>query len=194
MKKAIITFFSLFLLFFAFAQDKPEGLFINSKAPDFRAKDQNGNEVSLKEMRKKGPVVVVFYRGNWCPYCNRFLKKLQDSLQYLSEKGAQVVAITPEATEGIDSTIQKTGVTFPVIYDQDMKIAEGYHVAFKVDDRTLARYKSAGIDLLKNNQQKNAQLPVPAVYIVNREGSVTFRYFDEDYRKRVSVAEIRKNL
>src|SRR5206468_8287128 len=154
-----------------------------------------GADVSMKELRKKGSVVVVFYRGNWCPYCNRFLKHLQDSLELIKAKGAQIVAITPEAAEGIDSTVAHTGASFPIIYDKDMKIANGYKVAFQVDDKTLGRYKNAGIDLLKtNNQVKDAFLPVPAVYVVNKEGSVTFRYFDEDYRKRVSVKELLKAL
>ncbi len=191
MKKSVITLFSVFILFAAFAQEKPEGLFINSKAADFKAQDQNGKEVSMKELRKKGNVVVIFYRGNWCPYCNRQLKKLQDSLEQIVAKGASIVAITPEGPEGIDSTVAKTGATFPLIYDKDMKIAKAYQVSYKVDDRTLGRYKNAGIDLLKNNNQaKDAYLPVPAVYIVNTDGAVTFRYFEEDYKKRVTVKDI----
>lgn len=179
------------MAFAAQAQEKPEGLFINSKAYDFKAKDQNGKEVSLKDMRKKGNVVVVFYRGNWCPFCSRELKRFQDSLQLITAKGAQVVAITPEAAEGIDSTVAKTGATFPIIYDQDMKIANNYGVAFQVTDRDLGRYKNAGIDLLKtNNQVKTAYLPVPAVYVVNTDGAVTFRYFNEDYHKLVSVKDV----
>src|SRR3954470_5133711 len=63
------------------AQEKPEGLFINSKAPDFKGKDQAGTELNLKDMRKQGPVVLVFYRGYWCPYCNKYLKMLADSLE-----------------------------------------------------------------------------------------------------------------
>ncbi|MFL5808731.1 MAG: peroxiredoxin family protein [Flavisolibacter sp.] len=193
MKKALVTVFSLFMLFWAFAQDKPEGLFINSKAPDFKAKDQNGNEVALKDLRKKGNVVVVFYRGNWCPYCNREIKRVQDSLELIKAKGVQLVAITPEAEEGIDSTVAKTGATFPVIYDKDMKISNGYKVAFKVDEKTVTRYKNSNpsIDLLKTNKQvKDAYLPVPAIYIINTEGSVIFRYFEEDYKKRLSVKDL----
>jgi peroxiredoxin len=191
MKKILTAIFSFMLVMTAIAQEKPEGLFINSKAPDFKAKDQDGNEVNLKDLRKKGNVVVVFYRGNWCPFCNRYLKKLQDSLELIKGKGAQLVAITPEGDEGVDSTIAHTGATFPIIYDKDMKIANGYKVAFKVDERTLGRYKNAGIDLLKtNNQTKDAYLPVPAIFIVNKEGAVIFRYFDEDYRRRVNVKEI----
>jgi peroxiredoxin len=195
MKRIIATLAFLLSLTLVQAQDKPEGLFINSKAPDFKAKDQNGNEVSLKDMRKKGNVVVVFYRGNWCPFCNRYLKKLQDSLEFITAKGAQVVAISPEGDEGIDSMAAHTGATFPLIYDKDMKIGKNYKVMYRVDDRTVGRYKNAGIDLLKNNNQtKDAYLPVPAVYIVNTEGSVTFRFFDEDYKTRVSVKEILKAL
>jgi len=176
------------------AQEKPEGLFINSKAPEFKLKDQSGVEVSLKELRKKGPVVLLFYRGNWCPYCSKQLKGLQDSLQFIKEKGAQVVAITPEAITGIDSTIAKTGAIFPILYDADGKLANAYQVGFKVDQKTVSRYKMAGIDLLKTNQQKEAILPVPAVYIINRDGTVTYRYFDENYKRRVSVKEILANI
>lgn len=190
MKKVLIPVFSFLFVLAAAAQEKPEGLFINSKAYDFKARDQNGNEVALKDLRKKSQVVVVFYRGNWSPYCTKELKRLQDSLELITGKGAKLVAITPEGKEGIDSTIAKTGVRFPIISDEGMKIATNYGVAFKVDERTLGRYRNAGIDLLKLNNQKEASLPVPAVYIVNEDGAVTFRYFNEDYRKRISVKEI----
>jgi peroxiredoxin len=196
MKKALATLFSFFIFLTVFAQEKPEGLFINSKALDFKAPDQNGNEVVFKDLRKKGNVVVVFYRGNWCPYCNRQIKRLQDSLELIKAKGAQVIAITPEASEGIDSMVAKSGATFPIIHDKDMKIANAYKVSYKVDDKVVVRYKNSNppIDLLKINDQKNAYLPVPAVYIVNNEGSIIFRYFEEDYKKRLAVKDILKAL
>lgn len=194
MKKAIITFLSFFIVVFALAQEKPEGLFINSKAADFKAIDQNGNEVNTKNLRKLGPLVVVFYRGNWCPYCSKALKRLQDSLPLLTAKRAQVVVITPEGKGGVDSTIAKTGATFPIVSDEGMRISSNYGVAFKVDDRTLGRYKNAGIDLLKLNHQKEASLPVPAIYVVNADGAVTFRYFNEDYRKTISVRELLESV
>jgi len=197
MKRIVCILLSFLIFHFSFAQDKPEGLFINSKVPDFKAKDQNGNDIVFKDLRKKGNVVVVFVRGSWCPYCNHYLKRLQDSLDLIKAKDAQLLVITPENEEGIDSAIAITGATFPIIFDSAMKIANGYHVAYRVDDRTLARYKNSNpsIDLLKRNTQtKEAYLPVTAVYIVNNEGSVTFRYFDEDYKKRVSVKDILKAL
>src|SRR5688572_15771817 len=99
--KKIFFLLSLVFTTAAFAQEKPEGLFINSKAADFRTKDQNGNEVRMKDLRSKGPVVVIFYRGSWCPYCNKELKRFQDSLQLIKDKGASVVAISPELADGL---------------------------------------------------------------------------------------------
>jgi len=197
MKRILTTVFSFFILNCVFSQEKPEGLFINSKAPDFKAKDQNGNEIVFKDLRKKGNVVVVFTRGSWCPYCNKFLRHLQDSSELIKAKKAQLIVITPETRDGIDSVIAKTGVTFPVIYDSLMKITNGYNGSYRVEEKTVVRYKNSNpsIDLLKiNNQRKDAYLPITAVYIVNDEGSITYRYFDEDYKKRVSVKEILQAL
>jgi peroxiredoxin len=179
---------SLFFLN-ASAQDKPEGLFINSKAADFKLNDQNGKSISLKELRKKGPVVIMFYRGYWCPYCNKELKRFQDSLELISAKGT-LIAITPESKEGIDSVFERTGATFSILSDEGMKISSQYGVSFKVDDRTVGRYKNAGIDLAKINNQKEVSLPVPAVYIVNKDGYISYRFFDADYKKRPWVKDI----
>ncbi|MFI5187843.1 MAG: peroxiredoxin-like family protein [Chitinophagales bacterium] len=194
----IRCFLSLFLIIAinANAQEKPEGLFINSKAPDFRAKDQNGNEVELKDLRKKGPVIIVFYRGYWCPYCSKELQKLEDSMPLIKEKGAQVIAITPEKQEGISKTIDKTKATYSIITDEDMKIMRAYDVAYQVDDKTVGRYKLSGIDLLANNGQKagSVYLPVPAVYIVGKDGEIKYRFFDADYRNQALVKDILNNL
>jgi len=194
--KELFFVFAVCISMIAVGQEKPEGLFIHSKAFDFKAKDLTGENVNLKDLRKKGPVVIVFYRGNWCPYCNKELSRLQDSLQLIKDKGASLVAITPESQEGIIKTAEKTKAQFPIIYDEDMKIMKAYDVAYKVDEKTVARYKNFDIDLAANNNQKpeDVFLPVPAVYIVDKEGSITYRYFEPDYKKRPSVKEILKNL
>jgi peroxiredoxin len=179
------------------AQEKPEGLFINSKAPDFKFMGTDGKQTSLKETRKKGPVVIVFYRGYWCPYCNKYLKALQDSLQLILDKGAQLIAITPESKEGIAQTVEKTGAKFPIVTDADMKIMKAYDVAYRVDEKTVGRYKSFDIDLAKNNVQKPDAvfLPVPAVFIVDKDdGEIKYRFFEPDYKKRASIKEILENL
>ena len=177
------------------AQEKPEGLFINSKAPDFKANDQYGKEIRLKEILKDSLVVLIFYRGEWCPYCNRYLKKLEDSLQLIKEKGARLIAVSPEKPENIRKTIEKTKATYPILYDKDMKIMKAYDVAFELDEKTVSRYKNADIDLADANGQKNKViLPVPAIYIIRKEGTIVYRFFEPDYKKRVSVQEILDNL
>lgn len=194
MKK--ITLFLSFLIsvFSVTAQADLKGLNINDNAPDFTAVDQNGKEFNLKSQLKKGAVVIVFYRGQWCPYCNKQLKQLEDSLSMILAKGASVVAITPEKPENVAKTITKTKATYPVLFDDGLKIMKSYDVLFKVDDITIERYKKFGIDFAEANGTINgANLPVPAVYII-KDGKVIFRYFDVDYKKRAYVVDILKYL
>lgn len=174
--------------------DAPEGLFIGSKAPDFKGKDQRGNEIHLKDLLKKGPVVVVFYRGYWCPFCNQELSRLQDSIGQILDKGASLVAITPELSENISKTVEKTKAEYSILHDQDLKIMKAYDVDFVVPENTVSRYRSAKIDLAGINGENGAVLPVPAVYIIDKEQTVRYRFFDPDYKKRPSVKEIIANL
>ena len=153
-----------------------------------------GNSVQLSELIKKGPVVVVFYRGQWCPYCNRQLKRLEDSLNLLKEKGAMLVAVTPEKPENIKKTIVKTKASYPILYDEGLKIMKMYEVAYNVDTATIQRYKKFGIDFNEANGSNGAILPVPAVYIINKEGKLVYKFFDADYTKRPSVKELMEYL
>src|SRR5215510_1959161 len=122
MKRILCLIVVLHVAYFLVAQEAPEGLFINSKAPDFKAKDQNGQEVRLKDLLKNGKVVLIFYRGQWCPYCNKFLKKLEDSSQLITDKKATVIAITPELPENVAKTVEKTSAAFSILYDEGLKI------------------------------------------------------------------------
>jgi peroxiredoxin len=195
MPKFSFLLFCLFVHLFLVAQEKPEGLFINSKAPDFKGIDQYGNEIKLKDVLKDSFVVLIFYRGQWCPYCNRQLKKLEDSLQLIKNKGARLIAVTPETPEYISKTIEKTKANYPILFDKEMKIMKAYSVAFAVDEKTVSRYKNADIDLAAANAQKEkVYLPIPAVYIISKEGTILYRYFESDYKKRASVQEILDNL
>ncbi len=194
MKKIIAAFLSVFMLQIASAQEAPEGLFIGSKAPDFKAKDQNGNEVRLKDLLKKGKVVLVFYRGQWCPYCNRELSRIQDSIQLIKDKGAMVVAVSPEKQESITATVEKTKAEYPVLYDEGLKIMKAYDVEFEVPENTITRYRNANIDIEKNNGANGKYLPVPAVYIIDGESTVTYRFFETDYKKRPWVKDLLNNL
>ena len=177
------------------AQEIPKGLHVNDSAPEFTATDQDGKTISLKDELKKGAVVLVFYRGQWCPHCNKHLKKLEDSLSFVTAKGAGVIAVTPEKPENIAVTVEKTKASYPILFDDGLKIMKSNDVAFAVDDKTIERYKNYGIDFIKVNGDTNgAHLPVPALYVINKEGKIVFRHFDKDYTKRPSVAEILAHL
>jgi len=193
--KKLVSFISLVLVFFmASAQEAPEGLFIASKAPDFRAKDQHGTEIRLKDLLKKGKVVLVFYRGEWCPYCNKELSRLQDSLQLIKDKGATLVAVSPEITENIAKTVEKTKAEYSILYDEGLKIMKAYDVEFELPENTLTRYRNAGLDIEKNNGANGKYLPVPAVFIIDKESTIIYRFFEPDYKKRPSVKELLENL
>jgi peroxiredoxin len=194
MKKLLLSAFLAICVFLSSAQSYPAGLKVNNKAPDFSAKDQNGKMIFLKDELKRGKVVLIFYRGQWCPYCNKELKNMEDSLSLITSKGATVVAVTPELPENISKTIDKTKATYSILSDDNLKIMKAYNVAYSVDSITMKMYKGYGIDFMQANGSNGANLPVPAVYIIDTSGNITYRYFDVDYRKRMSIQEILAHL
>ena len=119
-------------------------LAVGDAAPMFTAKDAQGHEQDLKKMLKKGPVVLYFYRGQWCPYCNKQLSQLQDSLQQLTAKGAQVLVVSPEIQENIGKTVAKTKASFPIVHDENFAIMKAYHTAFTCSPRWWPSTKASG--------------------------------------------------
>lgn len=195
MKSLAFGFLLLFASFSLLAQTNPKGLAINDKAPDFSANDQSGKTINLNSELKKNTVVLVFYRGQWCPFCNKELKALEDSLQFIRSKGGIVIAISPEKPEYITKTIEKTNATYSVLYDEGLRIMKSYDVAFQLDSLTISKYKTYGIDFnIVNGQANGNHLPVPAVYVIDKKGKIAYRHFDPDYRKRASISEIIKHL
>lgn len=160
------------------------------KAPSFSAITHSGEKI---EVPGTGTIVLLFYRGYWCPYCNRQLSALNDSLSFIEAKGANVVAITPEKSSSVDMTIERTKASFKVISDTSNVILKLYNVDFKMDDKTVERYKGFGIDFTVVNANTENTLPVPAVYII-KNGIITYSWFDKDYRKRPSVKELLDHL
>lgn len=188
MKKLLLIAFLIFSSTLLFAQS---GLKKGEQAPDFIAKDNNGKVLNLKTLLKTHKAVVLFfYRGQWCPYCNKHLQQLQDSLQTLTGKGAYVVGVTPETAENISKTIGKTHVSFSIIQDKGYKIMKAYDVNYVLDDKTVGAYKKYGIDLDQNNGNTDHVLPVPATYVIDKSGKLVYVHFDKDYRNRPSVRAI----
>jgi len=171
------------------------GLNVAEKVKDFKATDQNGNKIQLSELLKKRKVVVVFYRGQWCPICKPHLRKLQDSLEEIENKGATVLLITPEKQENIQKTILKTSITIPVIYDKNYRIMEDFDVAFLPSKGLRIMYNTLLMANLKNAQSDDSQtLPVPATYVIEQNGTIKWRHFDRNYAKRANTTDILNQL
>ena len=167
------------------------GLLPGTEAPMFKAIDADSLEFSLKDAIKKGPVVIIFYRGFWCPVCNQHLGSIQDSLKMIEEAGAKVIAISPEKPEYLDKMAEKTSAEFTLLYDEDYKIADAYDVTFKPKAMQLFTYNVVlGAGLKNTHSDKSQRLPIPATYIVNQNGIIVWRQFDPDYKNRSSVKEI----
>jgi peroxiredoxin len=188
MKKYLLITTCMFLSLQVLAQT---GLKNGTEAPNFSVKDNSGNTLDLKVLLKSHKAVVLFfYRGQWCPYCNKHIQQLQDSLQLLTAKGAYVVGVTPETGENIKKTIDKTHASFSIVQDNGYKIMKAYQVNYTVDDALNTKLKGYGVDLEKNNGNTDHVLPVPATYVIDRTGKIIFVHFDKDYTKRASVSAI----
>ena len=164
------------------------GLREGMKAPEFVTTDNSGQKIDLNTILKSHKaVVLIFYRGQWCPYCNRYIQRMQDSLQLLMDKGAYVIAVTPETPSNIGKTIEKTHASFSILQDRNYQIMKDYQVNYTVDDAMLSKLNAYGVDLEKNNGNKDHVLPVPATYIIDPSGKITFVHFDKDYTHRPSI-------
>lgn len=171
------------------------GLKKGDTAPAFTVTDVAGKTIGLKQLLKQHKsVVLFFYRGQWCPYCNKQIQHLQDSLLQLTAKGAYVVGVTPETGDNIQKTVDKTHASFTIVQDKGYKIMKSYGVNYVLDDATVVKYRGFGLDLDKNNGNTDHVLPVPATYVINSLGKIAFVHFDKDYTKRASVKEILATL
>ena len=173
----------------------PHGLKAGDKAPDFTGYDQTGKQVELKKLLDKGPIILFFYRGKWSTDCSRYLNNYQDSLKVLTDQGFNVVAITPESIENVEQTVKLHNLTFTVIYDCQEKIMKDYDVIFNVTKAYQEKIHSDfSINIAENNGRDAARLPVPATYIINKDGIIVAVQFDPDYKNRASVKWMLKNL
>ena len=158
--------------------------------PDFTLPGIDGKPASSKALRKKGPLVVVFYRGAWCPFCNLQLHDLQKHLAEFKAAGATLVAISPQTPDGSASMAQKQSLEFPVLSDKGSKTAQAFGVAYTLPPDLVQTYKGFGLDLEKVNGTPDWQLPLATTYVVTRKGKVAYAFVDVDYRKRAETSEV----
>ena len=162
--------------------------------PKFSLPDVTRGEVSSKNLLKRGPFVLVFYRGGWCPYCNLQLRDLQKHLPEIEALGARLVAISPQTPDNSLSTAEKGGLTFYVLSDQDNRVAKRFGLVYRLSDEVKKLYTDFGVDLEKANGSSAWTLPMSATYVVARDGKIAYSYFDADYKKRAETADVIKAL
>jgi peroxiredoxin len=164
---------------------------VGQSVPNFELPNAKGDLVSFFELLEKGPLVVTFYRGSWCPYCNLQLRALQARLDDIQALGAELIAITPQVPDGSLSNDEMSEMDFVVLSDQDAKLAAEFGVAWQVPEFMLEHMKvDRQLDLESINNGNATILPIPATFVIGRDGVVAWRYVDVDYRTRSEPNDI----
>ena len=169
---------------------KDNALQIGQKVENFSLANHNGENIELADLLKKGPVIISFYRGGWCPYCNLELKALNDYLPQFKTQSAQLVAISPQLPDETLSTAQKNDLEFDVLCDVSNKVAEQFGLLFTLDERIQALYTQFGIDFEHYYGDKSFKLPLPATYVINQKGVITYAFLSEDYTLRAEPIDV----
>lgn len=166
---------------------------IGDKAPDFELTNAKNDNIKLSDYLAKGPVILTWYRGGWCPYCNITLNRLQKELPNFTALGANLLALSPELPDSSISTAEKNELTFEVLSDLGNKVARAYGVVYKLPDPVAKAYQN-GFDLHKYNGDKSDELPLSATYVIAPDGTIKFAFLDAEYRNRAEPEDIIKVL
>lgn len=162
---------------------------VGDYAPEFTLMNALNEKVSLKDYLQKGPVVLVWYRGGWCPYCNINLHYLQEELPNIKAHGANLLALTPELPDQSISTSEKHQLDFEVLSDVGNKVAKEYQVVFKLTE-DVAQIYNEKFGLSEYNGDDSNELPLAATYIIDTDGKIVYAFLDADYRNRAEPSEI----
>lgn len=159
-------------------------------APDFTLQTANGKQVTLGEAVAKGPVILIFYRGGWCPFCQLQLKSLQETLPEFEEMGASLIAVSPQTPAASMATARKLNLTFDILSDHGNMVAHEYGLVWTVGEPQRKVGAMMGIDLPKSNGDSSFELPIPAAYIIDHDRIIRYSFLDTDYTKRMDPVSI----
>lgn len=160
------------------------------KAPEFTLDNSEGRSVSSRDLLAKGPLVITFYRGVWCPYCNLDLKALQAGTPEIEKRGARVVAISPQTAPNSRKSQRDNNLTFPMLSDERSRVAAAYGLRFSLPDYLIELYKGFKNDLPAINDDPAWVLPMPARYIVAPDGVIAYAEVNPDYTQRPDPSEL----
>ncbi|MEU0969524.1 peroxiredoxin-like family protein [Streptomyces sp. NPDC005917] len=165
-------------------------LAVGAQAPRFSLRSATGQAVALDDLLADGPVVLTFYRGAWCPYCNIALRALQQHHDAVTTRGARLVAVSPQIPDESLTLAEKHALTFDVLSDIGSDTAKQYGLTFDLPDDLAAVYDKLGVDLQRVNDGHPRTLPLPATYVIDREGVIRWAFIDTDYTTRAEPADI----
>jgi peroxiredoxin len=168
---------------------------VGDRAPAIVLNNANGETVDVAALLKKGPVIVTFYRGGWCPYCNFELKAYQEILPEIRAAGASLVAISPEKPDDTLSTTEKNALAFEVLGDVGQKVGRAFGLVYDFTEELKIAYRGFKLDIPAHNGTPDEwALPVSATYVIARNGMIMYAYTDPDYRDRADPREVLKVL
>ncbi|NQZ76070.1 MAG: AhpC/TSA family protein [Ekhidna sp.] len=160
------------------------------KLPPFNLPNALGSQINSEDLLSEGPLVISFYRGGWCPYCNMELRALQQILGELNHHNAQLVAISPETPDHSLSTKEKNELTFEVLSDEENSYAKELGLVFQMPEDLREVYHSFNLHVDQHNGNEDYELPMPATYVIDASGTVVFSFVPEDYTYRLEPSEI----
>jgi peroxiredoxin len=164
---------------------------VGDHAPAILLENAKGATIHVGTLLKNGPVIVTFYRGGWCPYCNLELKAYQEILPEIVAAGASLVAISPEKPGDTVSTAEKNALTFEVLSDVGQKVGRAFGLVYEFTEELKRAYHGFNLDIPARNGTPNEwALPVSATYVIDSDGSIVFAYMDVDYRDRADPRDV----
>lgn len=150
--------------------------------------------IHSKDILSKGKMILAFFRGSWCPYCNLELRELQNNIAKIAGKNATLVAVSPQSPDHSMALTEKHELTFEVFTDKNNALAKQLGISFKLQEFALPIYQAIGIDLKDFNLNDENTLPIPAVLVIDTDGCVIYKFIDSDYRNRLDIDELIQSL
>lgn len=166
------------------------GIAVGQRVPDVSALDLDGRHVSLAEFYKQGPILLAFYRGGWCPYCNTEIHALTQAYPEYRKRGVTPVALSVDKPEEGAKLKATYVIPFPVLSDSDAKSLDAFHLVKKVGDEEAAKMKSFGVDLEAFSGKPHHEIAIPALFVIDRSGTVLFAHSDPDFKVRPTTAQL----
>ncbi len=169
--------------------DSPEEirpLLVGQIIPDLEVKNLENQAVALRKAIAEKPTILIFYRGGWCPYCNRHLGQVAEVEEELLKMGYQIIALSPDRPEKLAKTVDKNSLSYQLLSDSKMTVSTAFGLSFKMPDKAVARYKKIGIDLEASSGEDHHLLPVPAAFVLGTDGMIHFSYVNPNYKVRIN--------